>query len=296
MRSILQRFGVLLLAAICATACQGDNSSEEPERPVFAHWPQSLDGLRFRWTAEPGIDLLTGPAVPLRAYIESHRTGDFTLDPENVYPGFQQAVHPGPPNTDKFSDAPYELWYIQPFTDPRYAFGPASNFYGNEYFHILSLEPDDDGWRAYVCDGTYGVFREGERTDAYVPVNRAVDGGTNPDDSAMNVWRVELTDKPDSAEPELPSAVNSPQEGPLPAPTENVFGPWRITGASPSTTWGPSNDPNSGPDTDYLQKQQQCLARMPHSAAQRQEMYASEPTSPPEAEPAVPGWPEAPSQ
>ncbi|WP_157890503.1 hypothetical protein [Mycolicibacterium goodii] len=222
--SVLRWF-MALLVVICATACHGDGGNGPLEQPKFPNWPQSLDGLRFRWSAEPGIDLLTGPAVPLRAYLESHRTGDFTLDPQNVYPGFQRAVHPGPPNTDKFPDEPYELWYIQPFTDPRYAFGPAGKFYGNEYFHVLSLDRVDGGWRAYVCDGTYNIFREGDGPNSFVPVHRPSDGNSNQDGAAMKVWRVELTNILDPADPETPPAVNTPQEGPLPAPTDDVFGP-----------------------------------------------------------------------
>ncbi|MBN3510887.1 hypothetical protein JYB55_18800 [Mycolicibacterium septicum] len=229
--------------------------------------------------------------MPLRAYLESHRTGDFTLDPDNVYPGFHRAVHPGPPNTDKFPDEPYELWYIQPFSDPRYGFGPAGNFYGNEYFHILDLAPVERGWRAYVCDGTYNVFRAGEDPNTYVPVHTQTAGDPNPDETAMKVWRVDLTDYPDQPEPKAPPAATEPQTGPAPAPVGDVFGPWRITGANPSTTWGPSNDPKSGPAVDFLKKRQQCLDKMPHDAAQRHSLYTSRLDTPPAPEPAVPGWP-----
>ncbi|WP_234815712.1 hypothetical protein [Mycolicibacterium boenickei] len=289
--SAVLRWFIALLIVSGSTACHTSELATTPAEPTYANWPESLDGLRFQWTAEPGIDLLLGPAVPIRAYLESHRTGDFTLNPDNVYPGFRRAVHAGPPNTDRFPDEPYELWYIQPFSDPRYSFGPAGNFYGNEYFHILELTPIDSGWRAYVCDGTYNVFRAGDDPNTYVPVHTPTESDPDPDRTAMNVWRIELTDDPNPSNQKAPSAVTEPQKGPAPAPLGDVFGPWRITGANPSTTWGPSSDPNSGPAADYIQRRQQCLDRMPHDAAQRHAFYTARPDTPPKPDPAIPGWP-----
>ena len=281
---------LLLIAGL--TGCQdGTDPPPPPAKPTFANWPEALNGLRFRWTAEPGIDLLTGPAVPLRAYLESHRTGDFTLNPNTVYPGFQRAVPPGPPNGESFPSEPYQLWYVQPFTDPRFAFGPAGKFYGNEYFHVLDLTPSDGGFRAYVCDGTYNVFRQGNAANVFEPVHTPTEHTPNADEQAMDVWRIELTDHPSPPDLQTPAAVTAPQLGPQPAPLGDIFGPWHITGANPSTTWGPSGDPKSGPDDHFLQLKKQYLDKMPHDAEQRKGFYTSHPTSPPVAEPAVPGWP-----
>ena len=72
----LGRLGAALMLALGLVACTADESPvPEPAGTEFPNWPESLQDLRFRWTAEPGIDLLTGPAVPLRAYLESHRIG-----------------------------------------------------------------------------------------------------------------------------------------------------------------------------------------------------------------------------
>ena len=50
---------------------------------------------------------------------------------------------------------------IRPLPDAE-PFGPPGPFYGNEFFHILELTPIEGGYRAYVCDGLYKIFREGE--------------------------------------------------------------------------------------------------------------------------------------
>ena len=45
---------------------------------------------------EPGIDVTTGPAMIVRAYLESYTVGQDTFDAENVYPG-SIARHPNEP-------------------------------------------------------------------------------------------------------------------------------------------------------------------------------------------------------
>jgi hypothetical protein len=115
-----------------------ENRESAPAAPTFPNWPEALQDFRFRWSAEPGIDLLSGPAVPLRAYLESYRVAEFTLDINETYPGFQRAVPPQP--SDRLR-APYQMRDIRPDTEPHLAFGPPGRFYGNEYFHILELTP-----------------------------------------------------------------------------------------------------------------------------------------------------------
>lgn len=60
--------------------------------PPYPNWPETLSYFRFRWSADPGIDLLSGPAVPLRAYLESYRLAYFTVGINAAYPGFEHAV------------------------------------------------------------------------------------------------------------------------------------------------------------------------------------------------------------
>jgi hypothetical protein len=288
------RWCAVLLLVVGIAGCRGgDDSAPKPAELRFANWPETLADFRFRWSAEPGIDLLTGPAVPLRAYLESHRVGDLTLDLGATYPGFQRAVPEGPPNSELFPNEPHQLRWIRPYTDPRLGFGPPGRFYGNEYFHVLDLTPIDGGYRAYVCDGLYKIFREGQRPGTFAPVFAPTAGTPDPDDKAVEVWRVEFTDHPNPPGPNSPPMVTAPQEGPNPAPLGDVFGPWRITGASPGGFWGPTDgsDPAAGLDPAWEQLMERCLGLLPHDAAQRHAFYASEPDTPPAVEPALPGWP-----
>lgn len=78
----LARLCVLVSLAVGLTGCHSGGVTFETTK-----WPESLEDLRFRWSAEPGINLLSGPAVPLRAYLESHRIGDMTRNTDLVYPG-----------------------------------------------------------------------------------------------------------------------------------------------------------------------------------------------------------------
>ncbi|WP_142386981.1 hypothetical protein [Mycobacterium hubeiense] len=215
-----------------------------------------------------------------------------TFDADNVYPGFKRAVPDvGKPIDKSTSDLPFELWSIQPATDSALVFERPMPFYGNEYFHILELTPIDSGYRAYVCDGLYRIFHEAEKPGSYVPLLAPTEKYPNPDldNAAIDVWRVEFTDRPTQSDPDAPPMVTAPQKGPNPAPLGDVFGPWHITGASPNTSWGPTNGP--GPDPRYQELRQRCLDRMPHDAAQRQAFYTSQFDTPPTAEPPVPGWP-----
>ncbi|KUI06043.1 hypothetical protein [Mycobacterium sp. IS-3022] len=218
-----------------------------------------------------------------------------TFDADNVYPGFERAVpRVSKPIGESTSDLPFELWFIQPATDSSLAFKQPMRFYGTEYFHILEIKEIDGGYRAYVCDGLYGTFRDGDNPGTYQPIYTLKDNTPTQDDNAVKVWRVEFTDHPTPPDPDAPPIVTVPQKGPNPAPLGDVFGPWHITGANPYTSWGPTVGPDarhSGPDERYLRLRQQCLERMPHDAAQRRAFYTSQLDSAPSAEPAVPGWP-----
>ena len=80
----------------------------------------------------------------------------------------------------------------------------------------------------------------------------------------MKVWRVEFTDSPPP-----PSACDGdePQRGPNPAPNGDVFGPWRITGAS-DDNWGTLINRESTADerVDGARRISQCSDLLPHGA------------------------------
>ncbi|BCI54527.1 hypothetical protein NIIDNTM18_38050 [Mycolicibacterium litorale] len=56
-----------------------------------------------------------------------------------------------------------EVWDAYPDYEPDLA---GQRIFGNEYFHLLELQPIDGGYRAYVCDGRYNLFveKKGETT------------------------------------------------------------------------------------------------------------------------------------
>ncbi|MCG7610497.1 MULTISPECIES: hypothetical protein [Mycobacterium] len=275
------------------------NAGQPPSRQTqTVNWPDKLKDFRFRWSAEPGIDLYSGAAVPLRAYAESWRVAQMMSDMSAAYPGFERAVPANRELTDHSPrDAPaYMLTFVRPsmddeldeiYTDkPRYE---SKRFYGNEYFHILSLDEVDGGWRAYLCDGLYDMYRDGK--DGYSPVT-SLRGWTGPPKEPMKgirVWHVEM------AAPEN-SGASAPQKGSNPAPSGDVFSSWRIRGAAPDSKWE-SAPGFSGSDyhetfADFERRRQQCSDRMPGALDSRN---AGDQTinKKPDMQPAVPGWPDA---
>lgn len=288
----LARLCVVVSLIACIAGCRSGS--------LPADWPDSLEGLRFRWSADTGVDLTSGPAVPLRAYLESHRIGDMTRNTDLVYPGFQRAVPAvGKPRDDDSSDLPYELWDIQPATD--LVLSDAKRYFGNEYFHVLSIESIEDGtYRAYVCDGRYNIFRDGEEAGTYVSAfstsEGVTQGLTGPDLVGIKLWRIEYTDRKTADGASSITQSIYPQRGSSPAPRSDLFAGWHITGANSDGLWGPKDFPDSTPGgwgrgTEYQNLYLQCLDKMPHDTAQRQAIYASKLDAAPAPEPAVPGWP-----
>ncbi len=281
----IARLWAVVLLVVGLAGCQGGDEPPPPA-PTFPNWPQALQDFRFGWSAEAGVDLVSGPAVPLRAYLESCRIAQLTKDIGAAYPGFDRAV-PALPSPK--SDAPAQLGYIRPAPDAE-PFGPPGPFYGNEYFHILELAPIEGGYRAYVCDGMYNIFRQGEQSDTFVSVVSYESGANASAVDILKVWRVEFTDTP--PDPNATAMVTAPQRGPNPAPIGDVFGPWRVTGAS-DYTWGTpiTREFTADETVDGARRLSQCADRMPHDYAQRETISTSKPDTAPTGEPAVPGWP-----
>jgi hypothetical protein len=157
----VRHIATTLVALVVLSGCTTptDHSPAPSKPPTYPNWPELLEGFRFRWTAEPGIDLLTGPAVPLRAFVESYWVGVDTSDVDSdvasnfaSYPGFLNTVaqRPGVEGT-----IDYQITYAWPFPGMTYSGEP---LYGNEYLHVLRIDPIDGGYRAYVCDGRYNTF------------------------------------------------------------------------------------------------------------------------------------------
>jgi hypothetical protein len=270
-----------------------------------ANWPQNLNDFRFRWSADPGFPLDTGWAVPLRAYLESLRIIYYTRDRDAGYPGLKRAT-PEPP--EAFSPEWKKLPIVQ--RDLRGNIGnvdvdnPDHRFVGNEDLRVLKAEPIPSGFRAFVCDATFGVYR-GSTGSRLVPWGfESAKQGFNPDFTNMAVWRMEFTDKdPPGGTPAIPSP-QSPQQGPLPAPRDDVFGRWFVTGSGLISEWFDSDFPGLQRGTPEYDKgireaqaneeilRQQCLRQYPLNAEQRKAIATTVIDKPPTVKPALPGWPE----
>ncbi|CRZ15532.1 hypothetical protein BN2156_02394 [Mycolicibacterium neworleansense] len=290
-------------AAVCVLAGCSDHKESPSAAPavktMYPNWPNDLNGFRFQWTAQPGIDLLTGPAIPVRAYLESFRTAFMTKSSANTYPGFQRAIpdlpdpRAGYDEHVQWGELPFELKWLMPAIDKDINFGDGP-FFGNEYFHVLELSPLADGYLAYVCDGKYNIFHPAIGHSGKYASVLDYPGGKNDvqkrEEAAVTLWRIEFKNG------DAGDKTTQLQEGKSPAPIGDVFGNWKITGASQGNYWGSLKNTTHTPrDPDYVQRRQQCRDTMPHNVDERAQILMSVLDTPPQADPAVPGWPDNPT-
>jgi hypothetical protein len=303
-RFVLGVVAVLVMVAACRSESAPPPTSPTPTAQQPANWPRSLNDFRFRWTADPGFDLDTGWAVPLRAYVESLRIIYYTRNMDAGYPGLTRAT---PEPVEKFSREWQKL--TLPQRDIRGDMGPVDvdnpdhRFVGNEDLRVLKAEPIASGFRAFVCDGTFEVFK-GSGGSKLAPVYfDSTTIGADPDFVNMAVWRIEFSDKDPRVGASPPAAPKSPQRGPLPAPRHDVFGPWFVTGSSLVSIWSDSDFPGpppNSPERDQRHREaqaaeqamrQQCLDQSPLNAEQRKAIATTVVDKPPVVQPALPGWP-----
>jgi hypothetical protein len=275
------------LIAACGTHVQNPvKSSASQPNTRFPNWPTLLDEFRFQWSTEPGIDVTTGPAMVVRAYLESYRVAEATLNADNVYPGFNRAT---PENTAREGNYQFQLVNIRPMGYPR-AGTPdeAVPRFGFEALHLLELTPVGNAYRAVVCSGSYSEFVASKtHPGKFVSINADGDGQPLPrGSSGVSGIQIELTQHDPRVGSNPPAVVTQPQQGPLPAPDQDVFGNWFITGAGDSF-WGPKNDPKSF----RHDLEERCEAAMPTPAAERIAMMTGFKDQPPPHGEAVPGWP-----
>ncbi|MDT5112086.1 MAG: hypothetical protein QOE20_3976 [Mycobacterium sp.] len=229
------------------------------DQAAIDRWGGLLSDLRYQWDAEPGIDVTTGAAIPVRAYIESRILAQSTGNLDYAYPGFTRAVpSDGDPNLRPNVNHPRDDALI-----------------GNSRYHILSLNRTGATVTATVCNYYYTLASE-QDDDKY---ESAAAGRSEP--QGVDALRITL-----SAPPE-PSPL-PPQVGPSPAPSADVFGDWRITEFEFPTKPGfASQWPN------YDADEAKCVENAPDSPERRTFLVSGEhprsdfPTSPPS-----PGWPE----
>jgi len=284
-----------LLAGCGPSSPTPDNSApstDSAQGQQFANWPASLDKIRFRWSAEPGIDLTTGPSVLLRAYFESVDVAIYTLDLNRTYPGFLRAT---PLNIDRYAKgALFQLIAVQPLGD-GYTMTPkdARPHYGFTPFHVLELRPLGVGYEATVCTAGYANFMKSvARPGKFVSVETDDKTGKPLQSGAASgiiVNRIQFTQHDPRVGPTSPQPPTGPQRGPAPAPGEDVFGNWFVTAQS-SSGWGPVDSPDE-PFFPNPELEQRCADSMPQNEAERTAMMTGYKDAPPAHGDAEPGWP-----
>lgn len=283
----------LILACGCSSPGAEPTSSPSAKSALptsmYRNWPPEAEEFRFHWSASPGIDLETGSAVAVRAYLESYRLiGLAGGDLSAAYPGFLRAT---PENVQAQDPGDlFQLGHLRPDTRPERETGEQVDierrYYGYQPTHILSLLPEGNGYRATVCVGAYSVYRAADHRFSSIAADPQTGRPWYKNQENVEVWRVELTDKGSAANDATPSP-SSPQRGPLPAPTEDVFGRWHFTGTS-SGLWGPNGN---GEDVDPPAIRQQCEDAMPDDASARAAMASGFHDAPPPHGDPIPGWP-----
>jgi hypothetical protein len=243
---------VLLIVGIGCTPQGSQETTVPPESPP-AGWPEALSDFSVVWTAESAIDLTTGAAVVVRAYMESYYLAYLTGDEKYLYPGFQQSVNASDPDGP---DGTQEVWPKQ--NHPETWIGTARH-------HLLRMERSGRDVAVVGCVYSYGT---GVLTAGGIQQNI---GGMGPY-AGINAIRIGLQ-APDGEQLNLP-----PQRGLSRTPFENVFDGWRVTnhqgGVLLQANW-------AGSGNDKVQ----CLSRAdgtPESRASQSDFPAL---------PATPGWP-----
>jgi hypothetical protein len=252
---------IVLVILFVGVGCTS-RGSEAPVAPS-AGWPEALSDFTVDWTADPGIDLTVGPAVVVRAYMESYYLAYLTDDEKYFYPGFQQAVNPNEPDGPDGTEA---LW-----PSPS---GPET-WVGTVRQHLLRIDRSGRDVAAVGCVYTYD---SGGLVGGKFKANI---GGMGPY-GGISTFRIELQ-APQDGEEALPA-----QRGPSRAPFENVFGGWRVTnhqgGYLLLAHWaGEGND------------KQECLSRSEGTPESRKFVFGTTYLrSDFSTLPATPGWPAKP--
>jgi hypothetical protein len=254
----------LVLASMMLAGCH----LLDDRRPSIQRWTGLLSDLRYQWDGEPGIDTLTGAAVPVRAYIESRMLAQSMGSLDYAYPGFARAVPPDPPDAG---------WGLRPNVNHSVS----KALIGNAKYRFLSLGRSADVVTATVCNYDYSVAHQVEdsnENDKFESVARHLDRQPK----GIYVERVTLAAPKDESSP-LP-----PQAGPSPAPSSDVFGDWNITGYLFSTSQPGFKSQWPTFDADLAK----CVEKAQDPLERRTFLVEGEhPRSDFPTSPATPGWP-----
>jgi len=259
------------VAACCAivlvAGCNSTPAATPPAPPPKGPWTGPVSDVRVVWSAEPGVDLLTGPAVVVRAWQESViGNGDGGSD-DFLYPGFAHAVAPDVP----WPGVPPSVHYPEAHQPNPYP------IVGTDRYHILRIEPSGTNVVAVYCNWFYGRAEDlgGGKYGWHIP---------NPPsaDPVATLW-LALTPPPDGSTP-LP-----PQKGPAPAPVDDVFGGWKVVQKAAAAGF------DHGPPPEWptmVDDANACAAKAPDPLERRLFLSTGiHPRSDFPTLPAFPGWP-----
>jgi hypothetical protein len=248
----------VILSVLLSASCRSDTPKEVDAAP--AGWPEDFRNFSIVWTGENGIDLASGAAVPVRAYIESFLLGGLTGEQKYFYPGFTDAVE--------------GEWQPGGSSATQSPAGTMTN-------HLLSLHRSDRDVTALGCMYTYNVASP--KDDEYEAW--AVPPGTP--EAGIIAFKVTLSAPSESSDP------GEPQKGPARTPYDDVFGGYKVTGYFGGYISRKGADPIW---PEYQDATADCIAKAPDPLERREflsQNYLSRsefPTLPPS-----PGWPEKPA-
>jgi hypothetical protein len=227
-----------------------------------------LADYRVVWSAEPGIDLLSGPAVVVRAYEESIIGAVSGGSADFLYPGFERAApRDAPPPAPRWPGAGNADRHPQ---------------VGTDRYHILRIEPAGANIIAVYCSWGYGT------ADDLGDGKYGEHSPQNPGYDAVAAMWIALTPPPNGASP-LP-----PQKGPAPAPADDVFGGWRVAQRLPGLP-GDTRVPSEWPT--MIDDINTCVATAPDPPDRRLFLtHGTHPRSDFPTLPPFPGWPAASTQ
>jgi hypothetical protein len=259
LRSAVAGLAVAIMVAGCGHASPPE-ASKPPER-----WPSNLQELHFVWSAEPGIDLLTGPAVIARAYTESSMIAFWGGSLDYLYPGFDHAVAQNQPVGSPRSTI--ALW-PEPETDPTPVVGTAQE-------HILRIDRNGRDVAVVTCYWTWGLALQQPNGQYQIG---AVKPGAYAGVFANRINLLAPTEQ----------GVLPPQRGPSTYPLVDVFGAWRVVGSLE-----PMGSTDALPEwPERTQDYETCAAKAPTPVERREFLTTGDhPRSEFPTLPAYPGWP-----
>lgn len=218
---------VIFAAMVAGCDSSPDDRSETSADQRGYEPPAQVKNFSFHWTADSAVDLFSTSAVILRAYLESYDLAWISQDTAAFYPGFDSAV----PQND-LTNTQGSLGAVRPIMNLA-ASVPRPSTFGTEYLHILRLDSTVEQQTAVVCSDLRRLSQLNPEQGGYpawyqtfaMALNSMGRGDTNYQSrESISVIRVTFS------EVESKSGPTERQEGTRPAPRENVFGGWRITG------------------------------------------------------------------